>query len=393
MTSAPTRWPLTLDRDDLQQAIDQVAPAVPRKASLPILAHVLLACHGDEAELRATNLDLEIGVRIPAECDGSFEVALPAMAFRDLVRELPAGGVRFRTTLSHRVTVVCGHGEFELPGVDASEWPASPSLDYSGEEILTARDLLTLVARTGFAASSDDSRPVLNGILIERLPENLHFTATTGHVLATASLPLPRRVDVGRELIVPATAFRPIAKLFAGSDDLELGFSEHHLGFRTSRAFLSTRLVAGPYPNYRQVIPSDNDKRLVVDRARLAALLRRIDAVSSDQSHGVIGLAEAAELRIEAAGDLFGGHEAIAIEYDGPTFEFGVSAGYLLEVLERIPTDEVSVSFKRPNTALVLEPVEWNAPGTYLTLVMPQRLVGDRSLSLEADGHPMGGSA
>jgi DNA polymerase III subunit beta len=178
------------------------------------------------------------------------------------------------------------------------------------------------------------------------------------------------------DLIVPPKALDQIKRLFASDDEVELAKSDNHLGFRSSTTQVFTRLIEGPYPNYEQVIPRENDKLATADKAALISALRRMSIVASDQTHRIrMAFANAScKLSVQTP-DLGEAQEELAVGYEGDPLEIGFNALYLLEVLKYMPTDEVRLTFKAPERAATCEPVGWDDPASYLTLVMPLRLV------------------
>jgi DNA polymerase-3 subunit beta len=201
------------------------------------------------------------------------------------------------------------------------------------------------------------------------------MVATNGHRLA--------RMDVaasgGKEsadLIVPPKALEQIRRLFGSADMIEIARSENHLGFRSGDTRVFTRLIEGPYPNYEQVIPRENDKAATIDKDALASALRRVGVVASDQTHRVRLAFASGVLRFAVSTpDLGEAQDEIAITYDGETLEIGFNANYLLEILKYMPTDEVRFTFKAPERAATVEPAGWDDPSSYMCLVMPLRLV------------------
>ena len=173
-----------------------------------------------------------------------------------------------------------------------------------------------------------------------------------------------------------SNALQQIQRLFRADEEVEIAKSENHLGFRSATTQIFTRLIEGPYPNYEQVIPRENDKSATADKAAFASALRRMSIVASDQTHRIrMAFANGScKLSVQTP-DLGEAQEEITVSYDGDPLEIGFNASYLLEILKYIPTDEVRLTFKAPERAATCEPVGWNDPSSYLTLVMPLRLV------------------
>ena len=165
-------------------------------------------------------------------------------------------------------------------------------------------------------------------------------------------------------------------RLFPGDEDLEIAQGANHLGFRSPFTSVFTRLIEGPYPNYEQVIPKDNDRVAIADRAALTAALRRTAIVASDQTHRIRLAFNAGMLKFSVqTADVGEAQDEIPVRYSGDALEIGFNANYLLEILKYIPTDEVKLTFKAPERAATLEPEGWSDPAKYLCLVRPLRLV------------------
>src|SRR5436190_11182742 len=178
------------------------------------------------------------------------------------------------------------------------------------------------------------------------------------------------------DLIIPPKALEQVRRLFPADEELEVGKGENHLGFRSPFTAVYTRLIEGPYPNYDQVIPRDNNRIAVADRQSLISALRRMSVIASDQTHRIRLSFNSALLRFSVqTPDLGEATDEMAIRYNGDALDIGFNATYLLEILRYIPTDEVKLTFRAPERAATLEPEGWNEPGTYLCLVMPLRLL------------------
>jgi DNA polymerase-3 subunit beta len=290
---------------------------------------------------------------------------------------MPNAAIRVTGSGEQRAQIECGKSKFKLLGLSREEFPAFPTVKFEGAWKVAARDLQKLIAHVAFAASTEESRPILNGVLWELRPERMRMVATNGHRLARMDVPTPPSGNTAQaDLIVPPKALEQIRRLFKADEEVEIAKSENHLGFRSATTQIFTRLIEGPYPNYEQVIPRENDKFATADKAAFASALRRMSIVASDQTHRIrMAFANGScKLSVQTP-DLGEAQEEITVSYDGDPLEIGFNASYLLEILKYIPTDEVRLTFKAPERAATCEPVGWNDPSSYLTLVMPLRLV------------------
>jgi DNA polymerase-3 subunit beta len=368
---------LTITREQLQEGLVAVAASVPAKTTLPILSNILLEATKDGIRLSGTDLDIAVSTTVSASVDQEGAITLPARKLVEIVRELPSAAIRLTASGEQRVTIECGRSKFRLLGLPREEFPAFPTVKFDGGWRTSSKDLQKLIAHVAFAASTEESRPILNGVLWELRPERMRMVATNGHRLARMDVPTPPSGNTAQaDLIVPPKALEQIRRLFRADEEVEIAKSENHLGFRSATTQIFTRLIEGPYPNYEQVIPRENDKSATADKAAFASALRRMSIVASDQTHRIrMAFANGScKLSVQTP-DLGEAQEEITVSYDGDPLEIGFNASYLLEILKYIPTDEVRLTFKAPERAATCEPVGWNDPSSYLTLVMPLRLV------------------
>lgn len=365
----------TVTRERLYEGLQAVGPTVPTKTTLPVLANVLLEAVPDGVRLSGTDLDIAVSVLIPAEVDTQGAVTVPAKKLGEIVRELPSAAIRVTGTGEQRVTVECGRSRFKLLGISREEFPNFPAVNFERCWRVISSDLHKLIGRVSFAASTEESRPILNGVLWELRGDRMRMVATNGHRLAKMDVPVTSSAP-SAELIVPPKALEQVRRLFGPADELEVAKSDNHLGFRSGSTLVFTRLIEGPYPNYEQVIPRENDKSCTAEREALAAALRRVGVVASDQTHRVRLQFGGGSLRLSVnTPDLGEAQDELSVTYQGDPLEIGFNANYLLEILKFMPTDEVRLTFKAPERAATVEPVGWDDPASYLCLVMPLRLV------------------
>jgi DNA polymerase-3 subunit beta len=212
-------------------------------------------------------------------------------------------------------------------------------------------------------------------VLWELRKEQMRMVATNGHRLARMDVAVGGGKQSG-DFIVPPKALDQVRRLFGSGEEIEIARSENHIGFRRSQTYVYTRLIEGPYPNYEQVIPRDNDRVAVVDKQAFASSLRRVGVVASDQTHRVRLAFSGGTLRFTVSTpDLGEANDEMAVTYEGEPMEIGFNANYLLEILKYMPTDEVRITMKAPERAATVEPAGWDDPASYLCLVMPLRLV------------------
>jgi DNA polymerase-3 subunit beta len=365
----------TITRERLHEGLVAVAASVPTKTTLPVLSNIMLEAVEDGVRLSGTDLDIAVSTVVPAEVDTEGAVTIPAKKLVEIVRELPSAAIRVAGSGEQRVDLECGRSRFRLLGIPRDEFPNFPPVSFDGSWTVTCSDLQKLINHVSFAASTEESRPILNGVLWELHQDVMRMVATNGHRLARMDVPVSGSAE-STPLIVPPKALDQVRRLFGPADEIEIARSDNHLGFRAGGTVIFSRLIEGPYPNYEQVIPKDNDRACTVEKDSLAAALRRVGVVASDQTHRVRLQFTGGTLKLSVSTpDLGEAQDEIAVTFDGDALEIGFNANYLLEILKFMPTDEVRLTFKAPERAATLEPVGWDDPASYLCLVMPLRLV------------------
>jgi DNA polymerase-3 subunit beta len=366
----------TITREKFHEGLGAVAASVPSKTTRPVLANILVEASKDGLKLSGTDLDISVSTTIPASVDQEGATTLPARKLVEIVKELPNAAIRMTSSGEQRATIECGKSKFKLLGLSRDEFPAFPSVKFEGGWKVAAKDLQKLISHVAFAASTEESRPILNGVLWELRADRMRMVATNGHRLARMDVPTSGQGGGQADLIIPPKALEQIRRLFGGDEEIEIGKSDNHLGFRSTTTQIYTRLIEGPYPNYEQVIPRENDKSLTADKAALAAALRRMSIVASDQTHRIrMAFTNGACKMSVQTPDLGEAQEELAVAYEGDSLEIGFNAAYMLEILKFMPTDEVRMTFKAPERAATCEPVGWDDPASFMTLVMPLRLV------------------
>jgi DNA polymerase-3 subunit beta len=284
--------------------------------------------------------------------------------------------VKIAAAGEQRITLECGRSRFKLLGLPKDEFPSFPTVRFDESWRVKSGDLQKLITHTSFAVSTEESRPILNGVLWELRPERMRMVATNGHRLARMELPIASVGAPSSDLIVPPKALDQIRRLFPAEEELEIARGDNHLGFRSPVTSVFTRLIEGPYPNYEQVIPKDNEKFCVVDKSSLVSALKRMSVIASDQTHRIKLSFNAGMLKFAVqTPDLGEAADELAVRYTGDPLDIGFNASYLLEILRYMPTDEVKLTFKAPERAATVEPEAWDDSAQYLALVMPLRLV------------------
>jgi DNA polymerase-3 subunit beta len=364
---------LSITRENLSQGLGLVAATVPTKTTLPVLSNILVRAAGDRLELSGTDLDISVSASVPAEVTQEGALTIPAKKLAEITRELADAPVHL-TAEGDQMKLESAKSRFKLFGLPEGEFPAFPELDFADSWKMVAGDLQKLISHTAFAASTEESRPILNGVLWQLRPDSTLMVATNGHRLARMRSVLTEVNAPEADLIVPPKALSQVERLFNAEDELEVARSDNHLAFRSDHCSVYTRLIEGPYPNYEQVIPKDNDKVAVANREELQGAMRRMAVVASDQTHRVRLSFSEGNLGLSVqTPDLGEAEDQVAVSYEGDGVDIGFNANYLLEVLRYLPGEDVRITLKAPERAATFEPVDQETE--FLCLVMPLRLL------------------
>ncbi|WP_337170266.1 DNA polymerase III subunit beta [Gemmatimonas aurantiaca] len=366
----------TISREKLQEGLQAVTAAVPAKTTLPVLANLLVETTDRGIRFSATDLDIAVSTEVSADVETPGAITIPAKKLGEIARELPPSPVKISASGEQRVTLECGRSRFKLLGLPRDEFPTFPSVRFNDSWRVKSGELQKLISHTAFAVSTEESRPILNGVLWELREERMRMVATNGHRLAKMELPVEASSAPPGDLIVPPKALEQIRRLFPAEEELEIARGDNHLGFRSPFTSVFTRLVEGPYPNYEQVIPKDNDRYCLADKASLTSALKRMSVIASDQTHRIKMSFNTGMLKFSVTTpDLGEASDELPVNYTGDQLDIGFNATYLLEILRYMPTEQVRLTFKAPERAATIEPEGWDDQAKYLCLVMPLRLM------------------
>lgn len=366
----------TISREKLQEGLAAVTAAVPAKTTLPVLSNLLVETTERGIRLSATDLDIAVSTEVSADVETPGSITIPAKKLSEIARELPPSPVKVSASGEQRVTIECGRSKFKLLGLPRDEFPSFPTVRFNESWRVKSGELQKLISHVAFAVSTEESRPILNGVLWELREDRMRMVATNGHRLSKMELPVEASSAPPGDLIVPPKALEQIKRLFPAEEELEIARGENHLGFRSPFTSVFTRLVEGPYPNYEQVIPKDNDRFCLCDKAALTSALKRMSVIASDQTHRIKMSFNTGMLKFSVTTpDLGEASDELPVNYNGDQLDIGFNATYLLEILRYMPTEQVRLTFKAPERAATIEPEGWDDPAKYLCLVMPLRLM------------------
>jgi len=363
---------ITCSKDDLVQALGVVSRAVSTRTSVQILSGILLEAQGSELRLAATDMELSLRATLTAQIEGDGSIVLPGKTLADIARLLPADEV----TIEHKpaesvVHVTSGTASYTLHTYNPEDFPRLPELDSVTTFAVEREPLLETIHRVARAASRDESRPVLTGILVQFTAGMLVMAATDSYRLAVKQTTLEGAVPE-LEAIVPARALQELARIATSGDEVEVGVHENQVIFTTSGVWLTTRRIDGQFPNYKQLLPEAFEYELTVPRIEFLDVVRRAAVMIQRSTPLQIRFAEGELTVIARTHEVGESKESMPIGFTGDTLEMGFNADFLRDGLESLEGDDVRVKLISP-----LRPAVIQGEGDDFTyLVMPIRLPG-----------------
>ena len=368
-------------QDVLQRALAQVGRAVATRTTFPILSNVLIDAEGDTVRLAATNQEIGITTWIPAQVNEPGRVTVDARLLSEFVNTLPHEPVQLTTDAGRFVLKVRGLGaDAEINGIDAEEFPVFPRLeDGAFSATVDPQVLREMIGLVEFAAASDDSRPVLAGVLIRFEDDRVTMAAADGFRLAVRegelTAPAPERLDV----IVPARALRELARIIADqTEPIELKVTPNRgqLIVQTSDTEFYSRLIDGTFPDFRQIVPRDFATRLEFARDDFLAAVRRASFFARDNNDVVRINARAGEdelapghVEVSAnAAERGSSQSDVSASVLGPEGQIAFNSRYLVDVLNVLRSSRVMLGMNGANQAGVVRPLDAES---YTYVIMP----------------------
>jgi DNA polymerase III subunit beta len=350
---------------------------VERKTTIPILSNLLVEARGNRLAITATDLELSIRTSCEAKIKKDGAGTIPAKKLLELVRLLPEGEIRFKLLENHWVEIVSDKKKYKLVGMAKENFPALPAMPHVLVKI-PATVLGSLIAKTKFAISMEESRYTLNGGMLILKPDTLAMVATDGHRLALAETDHKLAGLNGEvKVLVPKKAMDEIEKLAGAADSdaqIEFAKDESHLFFQVGHRLLISRILTGQFPNYEAVLPRDNNKSVVIERAELADAVRRVSQLADQRSHAVKFAISKEGIELSASSPEYGeAKESIDKDYKGDPIAIGFNSSYMLDFLAAAADGPVSIELKDEQSAGQMRPLA-DESYRYRYIIMPMRI-------------------
>ena len=369
---------ITVSKSELLRELTATQGVVERKTTIPILSNYLFEASGDKLSLTATDLDLSLRTACSAKVKKEGSCTIPARKLHDYVKLLPDADITIKLLENHWISIRCGRSNTKMVGMAKSNFPTLPVFPSVGVIKIPAQVLRGMIAKTGFAIASEESRYTLNGALMVLKPESITMVATDGHRLAHIERSGEKFEGVSGELktLIPKKAMDELRSLLDSTDAESLDFAkdESTLYFRIGPRLLTSRQLTGQFPNFEAVLPKDNTKSVTLPGNELGAAIARVAQFADERSRAVRLRMEKGELKLSASSTEIGESEdTIETSYQGDSLTVGFNAQYILDFLKAVGAGDVKLEFKDAQSAGQLRPSD-SEDYKYRYIVMPMRI-------------------
>lgn len=363
---------ICVQKDNLVKGVQTVQSAVSNRASLPILANILIEAQKEGVLLTATDLDVAISCFVPAESIEAGSITVPAKRFSDVIKELPSENeVRLFTDKGSTVRIETGKTYFKIPGLPKDDYPQIPQFtDNKNSATIPQIILAQMIKMTSFAMSRDEARYVLNGTLFVFQNNILRLVATDGRRLAMIEREIQNKTETIKKIIVPTKTIQELAKNLGEGGDVLVNFKENQVQFKIGNTAITTRLIDGEYPNYEQVIPKKTKEQLVIDTKDFLAATKRASIFTNAESQSIkINLGKNRMMITKNTPEIGEAYEEIVTEYDGGDFVIGFNPSYLIDVLKNIHQEKIKFELIDPE-----KPGMIRTEDQYTYIILPMQL-------------------
>ena len=361
---------VTTSRPELAAIIGKIQGIVSKKPAIPILANILLEARDGYISITATDLTVGMCAQIEATVAQPGAITLPARRFFQLIRELTATEIDIEAAQEEAATIRAGSSHFRLHGMHKSEFPALPNLAQAKSFTIEAKTFKEMLTHSTFAAAREDSRQILNGVLMRLTGEEAVFVGTDGKRLAKLSTSINIEEKHNHDYVIPLKAVEEIIKLLDEEEAITVRLLPDKIGIESASAFLVTQLISGDFPDVDRIIPTEAALAVKLHREELMTLLRQISLFTPDRGHSVQFTFQEGELKLNAtSSDIGEGEVSMPVDYKGDKLEIAFNPLFFHDILRHCREEVVSLSLTDPyNPGLITDVTEAKF------VLMPMRL-------------------
>ncbi|MGQ9456289.1 MAG: DNA polymerase III subunit beta [Armatimonadota bacterium] len=359
-------------RKELQEGVQTVARAVSSRTSLPILGNILIKT--EDSKLRLVAYDLEIGMEhiLEATVQEPGALTIPARVVSDIIATLPDTDIQLSTDQGGMVNLKCGTSDFSILGSPAEEFPMLPEVAEEVRFKVGSGVLREGIAKTIFAVSSDESRVILTGILLQVTSDGLKLVSTDTHRLCVCECAISD-CQGAVNVIVPARAMQEVNRIAADGDgEVQVVISQSQVKFSSGDTVLVSRLIEGQFPNFEKVIPAEFTRKLIIPSEQFTQAMRRVEIVARESSQKTIFNIEDGTLVLTAECASIGrAHEEVEVIKEGEDIKMAFNAKYILDFMGVVDTEAVEVELSGQISPALIKP---QGRDDYIYVLMPMHL-------------------
>jgi len=361
-----------INRDVLLPVLQTVSGVVDRRQTLPILSNLLFNLEPNTLSVTATDMEVELIVKIEVSLGQTGELTLPARKLLDICRALPGEADLQFEIKNDRVLIKSGKSRFTLATLPAPEYPVIEITENIAVFNIKQKKLDQLLSHTQFAMAQQDVRYYLNGLLLEISADKLRAVATDGHRLALDETDIKTSLEEPIQIIVPRKGITELTRLLQDDSEIEIQISTNHIRIKNANTCFTSKLIDGRFPDYKRVIPELSETHVLADREELKNSLTRASILSNEKYRGVRIMLSANSLRALAHNpEQEEAEEELEVQYEGEELEIGFNVSYLLDTLSIIKSSQVKLSVLDANSSCLILPEE---DSNCQYVVMPMRL-------------------
>jgi len=360
---------LTTSKESILEGLQKVQSGISARSTLPILNNVCLHAEGDQLRLSAT--DLEVSVQTTCEASISREggTTLPARRLFSIIRELPLSDVEIQVDDKDIATIKSGSSVFKINGISEEEFPPLPEFEGHRTYTLDQGTFKKMLAATHYAASTEESRYILNGVLLSFRDEKLTVVATDGRRMALYEQALEFPDQSAGDIVIPNKTINELIKTLGIEGNIKIMAGESQAAFAFGNMYIVTKLVDGTFPNFRQVIPSQSEERVAIEREMLLTSIRRVSLVSDKTSSVTLSFDKNLVTISSVSAEVGEASESVAIKYSGKTIAIAFNPDFIMDCLRNLTSDEVAIEFSDE-----LSPGVMKCDAPFLYVLMPMRI-------------------
>jgi len=360
----------SIEKDQILEALQKVQSIVGQRTTLPILSNVLLEAGSGKLTLTTTDMEVSVRTSIEADIDEEGATTLPARRFFSICRDLPSHQVDIGVSNSDVATILSGSYSCKLEGLSREDFPPMPTFEESFSHTLREGTLKDILQKTSYAASTDESRAILNGSLMAFRDNKLTTVCTDGRRLALVEQEIDIPADAEVDIVVPTKTVNELIKTLGEDGDASIKTSSTQVAFEFGNIFIISKLIDGTYPNYRQVIPSQCEERIAIDREMLQNAVRRVSLMLDDQASSVkIQITENRMELLTSSPEIGESRESVPIKYSGKDITIAFNPAFLMAPLKHLDSDEIYLELSDELSPGV---IKTNVP--FLYVIMPIRV-------------------